>query len=325
MNLKKNQSGIALIYVLLIFAIITLMASQMVTSLWLHTEKNSRYLERVQARHLALGAEQYVALLLEQDAEEDKKKKKLVDHEKERWNVTEVAYPVEQGEIELRIVDENSLFNLNWLSAKALDAKRFDRMFDQLLKNQGIDSGVKDSIKDWLDSDQEALENGAEDNYYLSMDPAYRTADTAIASLTELKLIKGIGLEEYEQLLPLLTSIPGSSRININTALPDVLRTISDNLSEGDVVSIIDSRGSEVFSKIDDLAKLPALKEKTADLKSAPLGVVSNFFTVFIKARYRDTTFYLRTQLFRNAEGQVQVAGREIGPNDYWVVAKKES
>ena len=321
----KKQGGIALIYVLLIFAIITLMASQMVTSLWLHTEKNSHYLERIQARHLALGAEQYVALLLEQDAEEDKKKKKLLDHEGERWNITEVAYAVEQGEIELRIVDENSLFNVNWLSAKALDGKRFDRMFDQLLKNQGIDSTITDSVKDWLDNDQESRENGAEDNYYLSVDSAYRTADMAMVSLTEMKLIKGIGLEEYETLLPLLSALPATSRLNINTVLPEVLRTVSENLSEGDVASIVDSRGSEPFNKIDDLAKLSVLKDKTADLKSAPLAVTSNFFTVFIKARYRDTTFYLRTQLFRNAEGQVQVAGREIGPNDYWMTAKKES
>ncbi len=322
---RKHQAGIALIYVLLIFSIITLMASQMVTSLWLHTEKNGRYLERIQARHLALGAEQYVALLLEQDSEDDKKKKKQVDHERERWNITEVAYAVEQGEIELRIVDENSLFNLNWLSAKALDAKRFDLMFDLLLENQGIDSGVKDNIKDWVDKDQDALENGAEDNYYLSMEPAHRTADTAMVSMTELKLIKGIGEEEYEKLLPLVTSIPESSKININTAIPEVLRTVSKNISEGDVTSIIDSRSAEAFSKVGDLAKLPAFKEKTADLKSAPLGVDSNFFTVFIKASYRDTTFYLRTQLFRNAEGHVQVASREIGPNDYWVAAKKES
>ena len=97
----------------------------MVTSLWLHTEKNTRYLERIQAKHHALAAEQYVALLLEQDAEEDKKKKRQVDHDKERWNVESVGYGIDQGEVELQIVDENGRFNINWLLAEALDGQRY--------------------------------------------------------------------------------------------------------------------------------------------------------------------------------------------------------
>ncbi|MGB1272330.1 MAG: hypothetical protein ACPG5T_09660, partial [Endozoicomonas sp.] len=98
----SGQRGVALIYVLLIFSLITLMASQIVTNLWLHTEKNARYLERVQAKHYALGAEQYIALLLEQDFDLDKKKKRMVDHEKEYWNIQRVNYPVDQGDIEVR-------------------------------------------------------------------------------------------------------------------------------------------------------------------------------------------------------------------------------
>lgn len=321
-----RQRGIALIYVLLIFAMITLMASQMVTSLWLHTEKNARYLERAQAKHYALGAEQYVALLLEQDAEDDKKKKKIVDHEKERWNLTEVGYPVDQGEIEVIVVDETSRFNLNWLTADALDGKKYNTMFQQLLQNLGIDIQLAAAIKDWIDNDQEPTEGGgAEDNYYLVMEPPRRTSDYELASVSELRLIQGVGKDEFEKLAPLVTSLPPDTKVNVNTVLPDVLRTISDKLTEGDVAAIIDARGDEGVAKIDDLAKLPALKDKTAELKSAPLDVTSNYFSAYIKATYRDTTFYLKTLLVRNADGQVQVAGREIGPNDYWVTAKKES
>jgi general secretion pathway protein K len=321
----NKQSGIALIYVLLIFAMITLMSSQMVTSLWLHTEKNGRYLERIQARHYALGAEQYVALLLEQDAEDDKKKKKIIDHENERWNLKEVGYAVDQGKIELLIVDEGSRFNLNWLSADALDGKTFDGMFQKLLQNLELNVNLSSAIKDWIDSDQDPTETGAEDNHYLAMDPARRTADSPFVSLSELRLIQGVGREEFELLAPLVTTLPQNSKINVNTALPEVLRTISDKLTEGDVATIIESRGAEGFAKIDDLARLPALKDKTAELKSAPLDVSSRYFSAYIKATYRDTTFYLKTLLYRNSEGRVQIAGREIGPNDYWVYTKKES
>ncbi|KEQ17159.1 type II secretion system minor pseudopilin GspK [Endozoicomonas numazuensis] len=325
MRSVRRQQGIALIYVLLIFAMITLMSSQMVTSLWLHTEKNTRYLERIQARHLALGAEQYVALLLEQDAEEDKKKQKVMDHESERWNIQEVGYAVDQGGVELVIVDETSRFNLNWLAAEALGGQRFDAMFQQILQNLGLDVQIGSAIKDWIDSDQEPTETGAEDNHYLVMEPPRRTADAPLVSLSELRLIEGVGSVEFQLLAPLVTTLPNNTKINVNTALPEVMRSLSDKLTEGDTATIIDARSAKGFANLEDLANLPALKDKTEALKEVPLGVTSNYFTAYIKATYRDTTFYLRTLLYRNAEGQVQIAGREIGPNDYWVSAKKES
>ncbi|AMO55818.1 general secretion pathway protein K [Endozoicomonas montiporae CL-33] len=321
----NRQRGIALIYVLLIFAMITLMASQMVTSLWLHTEKNARFLERIQAKHHALSAEQYVALLLEQDFEDDKKKKRQVDHERERWNVTTVGYPVEQGSVELEIVDENGRFNLNWLNAEALDGKRFTTQFETILKNLGIDTQLIYAIKDWIDSDQEPSETGAEDNHYLVLDPHRRTADFPLVSLSELRLIQGVGKQEFELLTPLVTVLPKESKVNVNSALPEVLRSLSDKITEGDAQSIIDSRTDEGFAKLEDMTKLPALKDKTAELKAAGFEFTSSYFNVYIKATYRDTVFYLRTLLVRNADGKVQVAGREIGPNDYRVTAKKES
>ena len=321
----NQQRGIALIYVLLIFAMITLMASQMVTSLWLHTEKNTRFLERIQAKHHALSAEQYVALLLEQDFEEDKKKKRQVDHERERWNVKTVGYPVEQGGIEVQIVDENGRFNLNWLTAEALDGKRYISQFETILKNLGIDTQLTYTIKDWIDREQEPSETRAEDNHYLVLDPPRRTADFPLVSLSELRLIQGVGKEEFELLSPLVTTLPKESKVNVNSALPEVLRSLSDKITEGDAQTIIDSRTGEGFAKLEDMTKLPALKDKTADLKAAGFEFSSSYFNVYIKATYRDTVFYMRTLLVRNADGQVQVAGREIGPNDYWVTANKES
>ncbi|WP_252176322.1 type II secretion system minor pseudopilin GspK [Endozoicomonas sp. 4G] len=325
MRSVNRQRGVALIYVLLIFAMITLMASQMVTSLWLHTEKNTHYLERIQARHLAMGAEQYVALLLEQDAEDDRKKKKIMDHESERWNIQEVGYAVDQGDIELVIVDEASRFNLNWLAAQGLDGQRFDGMFEKILQNLELNVQITSAIKDWIDHDQEPLETGGEDNHYLVMEPPRRTANAPFVSLSELRLVQGVGSLEFELLAPLVTALPDSSRINVNTALPEVFRALSDKLTEGDVEAIIDARSAEGFARLEDLARLPALKDKTVAFKEVPLDVASQYFTAYIKATYRDTTFYLKTLMYRNAEGQVQIAGREIGPNGYWVSAKKES
>ena len=351
MMVQSRQKGIALIYVLLIFALITLMASQMVTSLWLHTEKNARYLERMQAKHYALGAEQYIALLLEQDVETDKKNKRTVDHEKEAWNITSVDYDIEQGEIEITLVDEQGLFNINWLSdsggnalapganqnnqpprnqpptegLQQADNVDYLQMLQNLLLTQALDPQLAHKIKDWVDSDQEAAEAGAEDLIYLALEQPRRTGDTEMASVSELKLIDGLSADDLERLAPLVTVLPKGSKINLNTALPEVIRSISKNIAEGDAQAIIDARGDKGIEKLADLNNLASLSGKTGPLQSAPVEFSSSYFSAYIKATYRDTTFYLKTSLVRNPDGQVQVAGREIGPGSYWVVTKKES
>ena len=351
MKVQSGQRGIALIYVLLIFAMITLMASQIVTSLWLHTEKNARYLERVQAKHYAFGAENFVALLLEQDAERDKKNKRQVDHEKEFWNVDTVNYDIDQGDIEITIVDEQSFFNLNWLADGGVPGKDQDQpsalmksrqqqstalsnfgnntnyleMLQNLLLSQALDPQLAYKIKDWVDSDQEAAEAGAEDLFYLYLEQPRRTADMAMASVSELKLIDGVGETELEKLIPLVTVLPRNSKINLNSALPSVIRSISKNLTDGDAQAIIDARGERGIVNMAALNNFPSLNGKTGLLQAAPVEFSSNFYSVYIKATYRDTSFYMRTLLFRNGEGRVQVAGREIGPSSYWAVVKKES
>lgn len=348
---SQKQKGIALIYVLLIFAMITLMASQLVTSLWLHTEKNARYLERMQAKHYALGAEQYIAILLEQDFESDKKNKRTVDHEKEAWNIEGVDYDVEQGDIEILMVDEQSRFNLNWLSdgggdvpgtgggalgllnnppqlanlqAWQNDNADYLEMLKNLLLTQALDPQLAYKIKDWVDSDQDAEEAGAEDLFYLSLENPRRTGDTEMVSISELKLIDGINADELEKLIPLVTVLPKASKINLNTALPELIRSISKNLTEGDAQAIADGRGEKGIEKMADLNNLPALSGKTAPLQNAPVEFSSSYFSAYIKATYRDTTFYLKSSLVRNPDGQVQVARREIGPSSYWATAKKE-
>ena len=351
MIIRSRQQGIALIYVLLIFALITLMASQMVTSLWLHTEKNARYLERMQAKHYALGAEQYIALLLEQDFENDKKNKRTVDHEKEAWNITEVDYNIEQGDIEITIVDEQSRFNINWLSdsgsstgssganpnaqnprnqdlvpgSHQAENVNYIRMLQNLLLTQALDPQLAYRIKDWVDSDQEATEAGAEDLVYLALEEPRRTGDTEMASISELKLIDGLSEEDLEKIIPLVTVLPKAAKINLNSALPEVIRSISKNITEGDAQAIIEARGDKGIEKLADLNSLASLGGKVGPLQSAPVEFSSSYFSAYIKATYRDTTFYLKTSLVRNPDGQVQVAGREIGPSSYWVVTKKES
>ncbi len=320
-----QQKGVALLYMLIIFSIIAVMASQIVTSLMLHTEKNARLLERTQAKHYALGAEQYVALLLEADFQSDKQKKRQVDHKKEAWNVKTVPYAVDQGQIDIVVIDEQSLFNLNWLRVESDNGKKNLNMFKNLLSQLSIDTELANHLQTWLGSAPDSSKGAAADNIYLVLTPPRRAGNIDMASISELRLVQGIDEESFEKLAPLVTVLPQSSKININTALPEIIMSISDKLTASDAANIIAARGKEGFAKLEDLSNIIDLKDKMNELRNAPLSFSSHYFTVYVTALYRDTVFYLKTRLFRNSEGSVQVLAREIGPNRYWAAFEKES
>ncbi len=331
-----HQSGIALIYVLLIFLLITTIASQIVMNLWLHTEKNSRYLERTQAKHYALGAEQYVAWLLEKDFEQDKKNNRMVDHEGELWNVETINYEVEQGDIELLVQDEQGRFNVNWLAdennqpgdkAAEKGGSPTVKMFENLLSTQSMDPQLAYKVKRWVSKEQKSAALGAEDQIYLSLDPPRRTGQTEMTSVSELLLIDGFNSEQVEKLLPYITVIPKTSKMNMNTVLPEVIRSLNNNITEGDALMITNGRGDAGLSNIEELNQLVALSGMAglfnAGSQNERVVFGSQYFSAQIKATYRDTTFYLKTLFYRSSEGHVQVVGREIGPSQYWTPANE--
>ncbi|WP_067586793.1 type II secretion system minor pseudopilin GspK [Endozoicomonas ascidiicola] len=326
-HLSDKQSGIALIYVLLIFLLITAVASEIVTNLWLHTEKNTHYLERVQAKHYAMGAEQFVAMLLEQDFQQDKQNERMADSFNEDWNVRTVDYDVEQGKIELQVIDEQGLFNLNALAqppgqegkSREQSGPDYLAMFENLLQSQSMDPELAKKVRQWVSqAQQKGVPESAADAVYLSLDPPRRVAQMPMVSVTELLLVDGFSQPNVEKLLSYITVIPVTAKMNINTAPSEVIRSINNNITEGDVLLINQSREYTGLATMDELNRQVALAGKAGMFPENVVGFFSQYFSVQIKATYRDSTFYLKTLLYRNNEGHVQVIGREVGPSHYW-------
>lgn len=324
-SVNRHQRGIALLYMLLIFSIISLMATHIITSLLLNIEKHSQYIERIQAKHYAMAAEQYVSYLLETDFKEAKRKNRQVVNENQRWNTQTVDYKVEQGNIELIVIDEQGRFNINWLAYKGGAGDLYLKMFENLLLMLDMNIGLATQIKTWLGAASDSSNGAAADNFYLVLDPARRAANTEIVSTSELKLVQGITPEIFEKLAPFISALPKKSKLNINTSLPEVILSISDKITNDGVDAIIEGRGKEGYAKIAELHNITHDVDQIRALRSAPISFFSQYFSIYIKAFYRDTPFYLKTKLFRDSDGSVKVVGREIGPNSYWITRKKES
>lgn len=95
---------------------------------------------------------------------------------------------------------------------------------------------IIDSLKDWIDSDNEVTGKGAENEYYKSLDKPYNAKNGALDALEELLMVKGVSRELYYGTpeMPGLEkhlSMFGDGKININTCPKLILRVLAKDIT----------------------------------------------------------------------------------------------
>ena len=95
---------------------------------------------------------------------------------------------------------------------------------------------IINSLKDWMDKDDEVTATGAETAYYKGLDQPYAAKNAPIENLEELLMIKGVtraiyyGTDSTPGLVNYLT-LYGTGKININTAPKLILRILSKDMT----------------------------------------------------------------------------------------------
>lgn len=198
------------------------------------------------------------------------------DHLGEPW--ARGAPPLDAGDarVTAAIADEQAKFNVNSL-AEGSEAVR--DAFRRLLARSGAPVSLADAVIDWIDGDGAVTEPaGAEDFHYLGLDAPYRAANRPIADIGELLLVKGFTEERYRKLAPFITALPAPTRVNVNTASPELLAALLPGLSTADARALAARRDKEPFTSPAQIAeRLPqAAREAAGEL----LDVRTGFFTV---------------------------------------------
>lgn len=135
------------------------------------------------------------------------------------------------------ITDENAKLNLN---ALARDEAGLRRLFATLFPDgiEGADTAI-DSIIDWADADEYHRANGAESDYYQTLNPPYKAKNGDFDTVAELRRVKGITPQIYAALEKVLTVYAGGA-LNPNTASPDAL--LVSGMAQDKVDAIMDAR-----------------------------------------------------------------------------------
>lgn len=297
MRPRYRQQGTALITAILVVALATAIAASLTWDLFLDQRRAFGRVAVDQGLMYGLGAESWARQILREDAEDNN-----VDHPREPWAMQIAPLPIEGGQIQGRIEDLNGRFNLNNLvdAAGATDPQAVEG-FRRLLMVLELDTRLADRLADWIDRDLEPnFPDGAEDSEYLSRTPPFRTANRPITSVSEILLVyPELGQTGYARLRPYVTALPRGTRININTARPEVLLTTSENFGPREAERIALDRPDDGWESLEQLGDMIPQDARGA------LGVGSDWFRLSVRADIGTHRFTMYSLLHREPGGSV--------------------
>lgn len=248
-----TQRGIALLASLMVVLILSILVHRFTFTTRIGLASAANHRDQFQAECLAIsGLEAALRLLSLDDTPE-------VDHLGEEWAMFKGSVDLsllgeEDGAFLVEVQDESAKIDVNRIVRQ--DGSTTDPFvrgqLDRLLGLFGVASDARDMLldclEDWIDRDSLQKLNGAEDSYYGSLDAPYRAANGPLRSLGELYLIKGwkdvlaLRLPDGSTVADYLTVAPTGGRINVNTASPLVLMTLSPEIDESLAEQVITLR-----------------------------------------------------------------------------------
>jgi len=268
---QNKQQGIALLTVLLVVVLATIAAIGMTSRQQIDIRRTENILRNEQMYLYLLGAEDWAKQILAKDSKDNQ-----IDTFTDDWATQLPPIPIDGGVISGALEDMQGRFNLNSLFIDGdLDKENFAR-FKRLLQVLELPPQLAETLVDWLDANEQARPQGAEDNYYLNNEFPYRTANGEMASSSELLYISGFDFESVQRLKPYIAALPGNTAININTSSAEVIACLAEGITLESAKQLVDERGTEGYASIEEFIKHRLFTGK--ELKKENLTVVSAHF-----------------------------------------------
>lgn len=312
---NKQQSGFALITVLLVVAIVAMIASQLVYQQALDIKRTESRLNQAQSLAVANGMEIWVKKGLKLDASLNR-----TDHLQEKWAAPMPPIPFAGGEVSGRLIDLQGHFNLNNLADPDKEGvKIWQQIAQRLLLHLKLDSQLESVISDWVDSDNVARLDGAESDFYLLKNPSYRAGNQNLIQLKELALLKGFSPPVMQVLEPYVAALPKVTTININTAPKLVLSALADWMNDQVSQAWIEQRKTDPATSVAEFRRFLAqqtgldTKEIATVIQDDVVSVATHFFLLEGRFDYGVVQQQVDTLLYRENENNVVLIQRWFG------------
>ena len=314
-TLPGHQRGIAALTAILVVAIATMLAIELIDDQNLNFRRTENLLRREQAQQIAQGLELLAAQILEKDYEDDPDKDSL----DEAW-AADYSFPFEGGVVVGRLEDLQGRFNLN--SLLNADGSRNDRAIERFRRLVAIAArdlegdpvivdSVVDATIDWIDADQLPELGGAEDGIYTARNPPYRTANFWFTTPSELQAVDGVTPQLYDRLHDLVSALPpagaqsaSSRRINVNTAKPELLQALGPDVTESVAAGWAETRDGQAWDSVEEFWDSAAQLLQPHTVPD-DLEVGSRYFGLSVTVSIGTTRLAMYSLLERSSQGVV--------------------
>lgn len=294
-SIVGQEKGMVLLLVLVVVALLSALLSEFAFNSLVDLRLAETYRDSTRAYYLARGGVRAAQMILKEDGND-------YDARNETWGRGVANYPVGEGIVTITIEDLDGLLAINALVSGNNPQPEQKNRFLRLFENLGLEEpqDLVAALIDWLDSGDEVYNQdgaaGAENSYYMGLDPPYHARNGQMISIDELSLVKGFNREVIARLKPYVT-LYGTMQVNCNTAPPEVLATLYFDkdrpLFIEDAKKIAEARDQTPFAGISDFQKafpeLSALFPTSGEV-SYSLKYKSDFYRIRSQAWINDGT-----------------------------------
>ena len=252
--MRVRQHGVAIVLAMGVVALAALAAIAMMVSQSTWSRQVELTADHAQAQLLIQAGLDWDRAVLSDD-----RRSNSVDHLGEPWALRLPPMPVEKGELSSYIEDQQGKFNLNNLVKGGKVNLAQLAHFQRLLSVLGLPTALAGALADWIDADSEPQpQDGAEDAYYLSLQPPYLAANRPLIDVAELALVRGFDDNVRARLRPFVSALPVFTPVNMNTASPEVIAAVVDGLGLDGARALVEKRARAYFpDRTDLLNQLP--------------------------------------------------------------------
>jgi type II secretory pathway component PulK len=202
---KKNQDGIAIFIVLVSILVLASMAGIFAYNMRVETKLAMNSNNETEMEWLGRSGVELARYVLGQEMATPGPGQRF-DALNQKWaggqgetndvlaDIILTDVPLGSGKFSVTIKDAERKININ-------TAANNQALMTEALTLVGADASeiptIIDSIQDWIDPDSETHVNGAESDYYQSLNPPYSAKNGPVDDLSELLLVKGVTPEIY--------------------------------------------------------------------------------------------------------------------------------
>ena len=231
------------------------------------------------------------------------------------------TFPYEGGTMILDVRDGTDCFALGSLvtsdegTADTTGGRQFRNLLIALGWPDNDAASLTGVLTDWIDSDTQRGTNGAEDGDYLRRNPPHRTANTALASVMELRSLEGMTEELYQSIRPYLCARERGEKtvINIDTAEPVDAFLLSSILGGPDhyqtALQLITERPQGGYGTHDNLRSAPSWRH-FEELDENQIVFKPNYLWVEVRVDYLNASRLVTYEYdVSNADAQLTYRG----------------